>query len=181
MKRFIKMGILGVVISLVLSTQSFAAIQTLWRATSTTYVTTEHGDGYFADKYYGTASVRGADRVIIQGRNRYFIWTRITYDVQGDIYSVTAYSGSKNNTKQVVKHITVPDKWNLGKKTRAYYNYATGIVDGSTPGYPTNKSSIRYENKNNEDDILYGGGILNEGDVIVEDCIVLKEGVDNAK
>ena len=51
MKRFIKMGILGVVISLVLSTQSFAAVKTLWRATATTYVNTEHGDGYFADKY----------------------------------------------------------------------------------------------------------------------------------
>lgn len=181
MKRFIKMGILGVVISLVLSTQSFAAVQTLWRATSTTYVTTEHGDGFFADKYYGTASVRGADRVIIQGRNRYFIWTRITYDVQGTIYSVTAHSGSKNNTKQVVKHITVPDKWNFGPKTRAFYNYATGIVDGSTPGTRSKRASIRYENKNSEEDILYGGGVLNEGDVIVEDCRVLEEGVDNAK
>lgn len=181
MKRFIKMGILGVVISLVLSTQSFAAVKTLWRATKTTYVNTEHGDGYFADKYYGTASVRGADRVILQGRNRYFIWTRITYDVQGDISSATAKSGSKNNTNQVVKHVTAYDKWNIGPKTRALYNYSTGIVDGSTPGTRSRKANIRYENKNNEEDILYGGGVLNEGDVIVEDCIVLKEGVDNAK
>lgn len=181
MKRFIKMGILGVVISLVLSTQSFAAVQTLWRATATTYVTSEHGDGYFAYKYYGTASVRGADRAIYRGRNCYFIWTRITYDVQGDISSATAKSRSKNNTKQVVEHVTAYDKLNNGKKTRALYNFSTGIVDGSTPGTPSKKANIRYENKNNEEDILYGGGVLNDGDVIVEDCIVLEEGVDNAK
>lgn len=180
MKRFIKMGILGVVTSLVLSTQSFAAVQTLWRATNTTYVTSEHGDGYFAYKYYGTASVRGADRVIMGGRNRYFKWTRITYDVQGKRSSATASSGTKDNTKQIINHVWAKDLWNDGPKTRAYYNYDTGIVDGSSPGYPTKKANNKPQD-NKSDDSLTGGGILNEGDVIVEDCIVLEEGVDNAK
>ena len=42
---------------------SYAKVTTLWRVTSTTYVTSEHADDYLADTYYGTASVRGADRV----------------------------------------------------------------------------------------------------------------------
>lgn len=82
-------------------------------------MTSEHGDNYFADTYYGTASVRGADRVKINHMIYYYNWTRIVYNVQGDIYSTTAPSYGKDNPNQVIRTITVKDKWNFGSKTTA--------------------------------------------------------------
>ena len=125
------LSFLFVVAMLITSTVAYGATEFLWKSTNTTYVKTTHGDNYFADTYNGEASVRGKDRDLINGRNVYFKWTKITYDVQGTQTSGTAYSNGKNDARQVRKSITAKDKWNNGSKTKAYYNYATGIVDGN--------------------------------------------------
>lgn len=87
-----------------------------------TYVSSYHPDNYFADEYVGTASVRGTDRVVRNQETYGFAWTRITYDVQGEVSSKTAISGS--NTDNVTRKVTltVYDKWNFGTKTKAYYS-----------------------------------------------------------
>ena len=145
---------LSVVLFFVPTTQTYAATTTLWSASNTTYVTTEHG-GYFSDTYNGTASVRGADRSLnSSGRNVYFLWTRITYDVQGSQSSATAYSGGKNDGRQVIRTVQVKDLWNNGLKTKAYYNYSAGIVDGSL-----GRSAASLE----EEQVFYGGGLFEDG------------------
>ena len=136
---------------------AYASVATLWRATNTTYVTSEHDDNFWADTYYGEASVRGADRGLnSDNRNVYYKWTKITYDVQGEIYSKTAYSNGKYDTNQVIERITVKDKQNIGPKTKAYYNYAAGIVDGSVGSFPGNE------------EVFYSGGLFVDGEAIEE-------------
>lgn len=127
------MGLL--LLLLIKSNVSFAGFEYLWKFSDGTYVSTEHG-GFFADTYYGTASVRGTDRTYNSqyGNRAYFLWTKITYDVQGDITSTTAYSGGPNNSSDVVKKITAKDKWNDEKKTIAYYDYDTKDLSQSKPG-----------------------------------------------
>ncbi|MET3617894.1 hypothetical protein ABID14_001529 [Peptoniphilus olsenii] len=99
MKRITRMAVaLFILISIVIG-NAFASVNTLWRASDYTFVKSEHGDNFLADTYIGTASVRGRDRgVSSDGRNIYYTWTRITYDVQGDIQSATAESGGKYNS-----------------------------------------------------------------------------------
>ncbi|MCM3741607.1 hypothetical protein M3210_15240 [Oceanobacillus luteolus] len=100
-----------------------ASTTTLWRHSSNTYVTSYHPDNYFSDYYKGTASVIGTDR-ISQGNHTYsFAWTRITYDVQGDVSSKTANSRSSTDNVRRSTILEVYDKWNNGSKTKAYYNY----------------------------------------------------------
>ncbi|MCI6610489.1 MAG: hypothetical protein MSH08_07040 [Ezakiella sp.] len=148
---------------LMASELAFARVTTLWRATDTTYVISEHGDNYFADTYYGTCSVRGADRGINEDdRVVWYPWVSITYDVQGEIYKKTAWAGSKYNTRQVIERITVHDKWNNGPKTRVYYNYDDEIVDEE------HGHSIGGEIK---------GGLLKEGKIYRTNK-VLSQGVD---
>lgn len=162
-----------VLVTILLPTLSYAAVTTLWSATNTTYVSSEHGDGYFADTYYGVASVRGADRTVnYDNRNIWYRWTEITYDVQGDRSSTRAYSGDKYNTNQVVKNITVKDKWNNGPKTRALYNFSSSIADGNTPMYLTS-----YTGLIDNDYEIIGGGELKDGEIIREGR-VLEQGID---
>lgn len=106
-----------------------ALYEILWQGAPNCYVATEHGDSYLADTYYGTASVRGADRgVNADGRVVWYKWTQIAYDVQGNVYKKRAESYHKDNTYTVVEKITVKDKWNNGPKTLAKWNYDDEIV-----------------------------------------------------
>lgn len=75
--------------------------------------------------------VRGTDRGYDKqfGYGVYYIWTKITYDVQGDKSYVIAYSGGKNDSTVVKRNITVKDKWNFGDTTKVYYDYDTRYVD----------------------------------------------------
>jgi hypothetical protein len=82
--------------------------------------------------YYGTVSARGSDRVIHNGRYCYYSEVRLTYNVQGKEYKVSVRPISKNSSKQVVRHITVKDKWNNGPKTTAKYSVSYAVADGST-------------------------------------------------
>ncbi|MDK7722766.1 hypothetical protein QP555_07060 [Peptoniphilus lacrimalis] len=84
------------------------------------------------------------------------IKTRKREKTNEKIYPKTAYSNGKYDTNQVIERITVKDKWNNGPKTKAYYNFATGIVDGSVGSFPENE------------EVFYGGGLLVEGKVIEE-------------
>lgn len=149
---------------------SYAKVTTLWRATSTTYVTSEHGDDYFADTYYGTASVRGADRVKINHMVYYYEWTRIVYDVQGDIYSTTAHSYGKDNTNQVIRTITVKDKWNFGPKTRVYAEASKKPI-GSY--FNSNGNNIMFNEIESLDFIE-----LRDGQRVIEEVEILNEGID---
>lgn len=109
---------------------SFAEVITLWSISDDTYVTSEHGDEYFADTYYGEVSIRGADRYIDEddGKTRYVKWVKIIYNVQGDIYTKTVYSFGKHDQKTRKAYITVKDKWNFGPKTIVGYDFASGVA-----------------------------------------------------
>lgn len=120
-----------------------ALYKILWQGAPNCYVATEHGDGFFAKTYYGTVSVRGADRgVNADGRVVWYTWTQITYDVQGDIYRERAESHHKDNTYTVVKKITVEDKFNNGPKTRAFWNYGDEIVSEDNAHSITDNTEI---------------------------------------
>lgn len=163
MKKNYTVFLLVLILMLSLTTTAFGSIKTLWKVTSNTYVSSEHGDNFFADTYYGIAAVRGTDRSLNSSyRNVYYKWTKITYDVQGDIYSTTAYSANKNDSTKVVENITVKDKWNFGPQTKVYYNYAAIIADGNTG------RSI------NSTEVIYGGGLLEEG-VILQERVAVEE------
>lgn len=173
MKKISKQLFVVILATILLPTLSYATVTTLWRATNTTYVSSEHGDEYFADTYYGVASVRGADRTVnYDNRNIWYKWTEIIYDVQGDRSSARAYAGNKYNTNQVVEKITVKDKWNNGPKTRALYDYSSSIADGNTPMY-----LISDENLIDNDYEIRGGGELKDGEIIREGK-VLEQGID---
>lgn len=159
----------------VLSKNVYAKVQTLWKATNTTYVKSEHPDNFFADDYYGTASVRGADRVNRNGKLFYYNWTQITYDVQGEITRGRANRDLNNDKRQVIKSIHVKDKWNFGKKTRAYYNFDEGMIPlNAYTNYSIEKNVI--PNSYTEQNIK--GGELLDGVTKIEDGIVLEEGKD---
>lgn len=120
-----------------------ALYEILWQGAPNCYIATEHGDGFFADTYYGTVSVRGADRgVNADGRVVWYKWTQITYDVQGEIYRKRAESHHKDNTYTVVKKITVKDKWNIGPKTRVFWNYEEEIVSEDNAHNITDNTEI---------------------------------------
>lgn len=141
MKKILKFCLLTLMITLSMSSVSFAGFQYLWKVSSGTYVSTYHPDYYFADTYDGTASVRGTDRGYDSktGYGSYYVWTQITYDVQGTIYKARAYSKGKNDSVARVKTVRAYDKWNNGEKTRAYYKYHSACVDTKPGPVPTKK------------------------------------------
>lgn len=133
MNKKILFSVMIVMVFSILTTSSiFAGTTYLWKHSADTYVSSYHPDNYFADSYKGVASVKGTDRTLnSDGRNAYFKWVKISYDVQGEISERIAYSQGKNSSKVVKETITVKDKWNAGPKTRAYYSYGLGLVDGN--------------------------------------------------
>lgn len=142
MKKILKFCLLTLMITLSMSSVSFAGFQYLWKVSSGTYVSTYHPDYYFADTYDGTASVRGTDRGYDSktGYKSYYTWTQITYLVPGyKPYRVRAYSGGKNDSVARVKKIKVRDSLLPGKKTRALYNYGTAWVDTKPGPIPSRK------------------------------------------
>ena len=132
MNKIFKVMTIACAISLLSTSVSYAKVTRLWTGSDASYVESKHGDSYFADKYYGTVSVRGSDRVINKGRYCYFSEVRLTYNVQGKNYIVAARPTSKNSNRPVVKKIEVKDKWNNGPKTTATYSINYAPVDGST-------------------------------------------------
>ncbi len=152
-----------VAIAVLLVDASFAAVTVLWQISDTTYATSEHGDSYWADTYYGEVSVRGADRFIgSDGRNRYVRWVKITYDVQGKMSSAISYSRGKFDEVQRKEQITVKDVWNNGPVTKVYYDFSSAVADGHIAGYSNDGSetSLYYD----EDEIISGGMmIINRG------------------
>lgn len=120
------------VLSILTTSSIFAGTTYLWRHSADIYVSSYHPDSYFADTYTGVASVKGTDCTLnSDNRNAYFKWVKISYDVQGDIYQKTAFYQGKNSSKVVKVTLIVKDKWNLGPKTKAYYSYRLGLVDGN--------------------------------------------------
>ncbi len=113
---------------------------TLFEYTPNTRVWYYHGDGLLADQYDGYARVRGADWRKVGNIWNYYTWTRITFDVQGDISSATAYSGGQSNTTAVQRTVTAKDKWNFGPKTKALYNYGMSQVTGGV--YPDSENPL---------------------------------------
>lgn len=145
MKKFFKFCLLTLMITLSMSSVSFAGLQYLWKVSSGTYVSTEHSDNYFALYYYGTASVRGTDRGYDSktGYRTYYTWTQITYLVPKlkayNSYPARVYSNGKNDYVARVKTVRAYDKWNNGEKTRAYYKYHSACVDTKPGPVPTKK------------------------------------------
>ena len=133
MKKKILFTVMIITMFSILTTSSiFAGTTYLWKHSADTYVSSYHPDNFLADTYKGVASVKGTDRTLnSDSRNAYFKWVKISYDVQGTIYEKIAYSQGKNSSKVVKETITVKDKWNEGPKTRAYYSYGLGLVDGN--------------------------------------------------
>lgn len=110
-----------------------AKVSTLFKLTSNTYATSEHGDSYFADTYYGKVSVRGADRFYTGSYTAYPTYSQITYDVQGDKTVKKVSSKSKSDTTARKGSVTVKDKWNIGSKTKVYGKYGSGFVSNDAP------------------------------------------------
>ena len=81
----------------------------------------------------------------------YYLWTRITYDVQGEETSATAYSLGPYSSKQVISTVMAYDKWNLGPKTRALYNFQLAKVHKGAGGPIFQRSS------NNLSEFVFGG------------------------
>lgn len=158
---------LTIVAIALLSTVVFAKTFTLWKATDTTYVMYEHKDG-LGFYYYGTCSVRGADRGInADNRVIWYPWVSITFDVQGDIYKKVAWAENKYSTKQVIETIKVRDKFNNKSKTRAYYNYGEEIVD-EINGHSVHNVEIK-------------GGSFEDGKIIFSMNRVLSQGKDKLR
>ncbi len=151
MRKISKVLLLAFIFSIAFTAITFAKVTTLWRISDETYITSEHGDEWWADTYYGVVSVRGTDRFWQDGKNRYVVWARLTYDVQGKKSSITAYSKGKNNPEIVVKKITVKDKWNFGTKTKAMYSVRAAVADGNT-----------YFKPKSSDDYNFGGTVVLE-------------------
>ena len=64
-----KIGLcLAIMLALVMVIGVYARVDTLFWHSDGTYVTSEHGDHYLADTYYGEVSVRGTDRNICEKR-----------------------------------------------------------------------------------------------------------------
>lgn len=117
------------IFSLCLCLEINAKYEILWQGAPNCFVATEHGDEWYADKYYGTASVRGADRGINEdGRVVWFLWTQISYNVQGDVTVARAEASNKYNEHTVVKKVTVDDKWNFGEESTVHWNYGDEVV-----------------------------------------------------
>lgn len=133
MKRILLMVVLT--FSLVATVN--ASVTTLFKFSSGTFVTSEHADNYFADTYIGTAAVRGTDKIYNGSYHPpgiyYFTWTRVTYNVQGDFSSTTAYSSGPTDNVSRKSQITVKDKWNFGSKTEVYWNRGLKYLSGEAP------------------------------------------------
>lgn len=149
-----KIGLcLAIMLALVMVIGVYARVDTLFWHSDGTYVTSEHGDYFLADTYYGEVSVRGTDRTICEDdRECYFEWLRIRYNVQGEISEVTTYSYGQNDAAKRIERIKVKDKWNNKAKTTVHYNYKT------TP--------LRGNNVHSVGDSIYGGGIFRDDKMI---------------
>lgn len=104
--------------------------------TANTYARSYHDDNYFADKYLGEVSIRGADRFYEGNNICYPTFTRLTYDVQGKPSVVSVNSNGMNDTAVRQNSITVYDEWNLGPKTQVYGNYGYGYTGGIATDIP---------------------------------------------
>lgn len=104
----------------------------LWKHSSSTYVESVH-IGYWSDEYTGTTSVKGTDRLGKSDGTWSFAWTKITYDVQGDVTTWTSNSTSSNDSVRRYKTQIVYDKWNNSSKTTVNYNYGLRYVSGALP------------------------------------------------
>ncbi|MFQ9510027.1 MAG: hypothetical protein ACLRZ7_03695 [Lachnospiraceae bacterium] len=116
-KRLIAKLMVVSVLTLSMAEVVSAKVTDLARWTSSTYVTSEHDDFYFADTYIGTVSVKGTDRHYNGRYTEYPASSRITYNVQGDITRGEIFSEGSGDSLVRKKTITVRDKWNFGPVT----------------------------------------------------------------
>lgn len=117
-----KRNVIGLSIMLICSFSMAAMASNIWRLSSKTYVENYH-EGGLSDTYVGTVSVYGADWIDIGGKFGYPTYSRITYNVQGDVSSKQVNSTGPDDGKQRVSKITVKDKWNFGAKTTCNYSF----------------------------------------------------------
>lgn len=107
-----------------------AAVQYLIHYSDATYATNNHVD---IDTYIGVASIRGSDRKLSGSTWEYPQLVKVTYDVQGHIFSTTVYSNGNTDGQIRQKSITVEDIWNAGPTTKAYGRSVWGISTGPNP------------------------------------------------
>ncbi len=112
----------------VTATTAFAA-RSYWPigTSGKTYVESYHSDSYLADEYKGTVSVYGLEEIIQDGRWYYPTYSRLVYDVQGDITNLQVYSTGETDSKQRIDTVTVKDKWNAGDKTTCKYSFGKSL------------------------------------------------------
>lgn len=123
-----------------------AKVSDLARVSKDTYVTSEHGDNYFADTYYGTVSVKGKDRFFNGTYTAYPTFSRITYDVQGTTYQKQVNSTGKTDATVRTGKITVKDKWNIGSKTKVYGNIGAGFYSNAMPSRTKKSCILKHAN-----------------------------------
>lgn len=119
----IKKSAIALSLALLVPCTALASTTTIFQISSYTYATSTHGDEETADTYYGTVSIRGADRVVIGNDVCYPVRSNLYYNVQGRLYEVHVSSQGKNDKVQRTNSITVKDLWNLGPKTTVWGNY----------------------------------------------------------
>lgn len=130
-KKIAKLLLLITVTTLCMGGIASAKVTVLDWWSSNTYVTSEHGDSYWADTYTGTVSIKGTDRKYNGSRYLYPVFSRITYNVQGDITKKQVNSRGGDDNVRKIATVIVKDKWNFGAKTKALANISGAIYNGS--------------------------------------------------
>lgn len=125
----------------------FAKTTTLFKLTANTYATSYHGDNFFDDTYVGKVSVRGLDRFYTGsgGYIAYPTYSRVTYDVQGNISQKQVNPNGKTDSNIRTASITVKDKWNIGSKTKVYGKYGEGWVSNGQPSRKAIQNNMKHE------------------------------------
>lgn len=98
-----------------------------WHYTNYNYAYNVH-DGILEDKYVGTVSVKGSDR-LVSGQYVYAnTKSAMTYNVQGTVTNLSISATSVNDSVQRKQSKTVRDIWNFGPKTTVNYKFTPVVV-----------------------------------------------------
>lgn len=117
-----KKNLLTVSVMLLLFSISTVLGARLFTWAPNTYVDSSHPT---IDRYDGVVSVKGTDWAASNGYFRYPCWTRLTYNVQGQVTVLEVKSLGQSDANARVQKKSVYDQWNFGSETTAQYNYET--------------------------------------------------------
>lgn len=140
MKQKRRRMIAALLVMCCIPTMTALAGTTWWGYTEYTYVSTYHSDFYLSDTYTGTVSVRGADWIGELPNFHWPMYSRIKYDVQGNIFTTEVNSKNERDEVQRMDTITVKDIWNFGSATTCTYKIGISLRDPKVQPYKEESS-----------------------------------------